>query len=550
MKVHTFLLVGCLTLGCDRKPAATGDDHGHAHGTATHAPHDSEELEPNSITQFTEQALLFVEFPPLIKGEAATFLAHFSVLATGEPVRSGTVALHLKPRSGGTALTFTAEKPARDGLFKPEANIAQSGEYEGQIVLKSDQASATFDVGTIQVYADKHEAEHEAEDGDEPTDAVPFLLEQQWKIPLRLQEVTTRKMVHRLRVPAEVHAAPGGSAVISSSVAGRLVRNESGALPRIGQTVQAGEVVGFIEPPLPVTADLALRSIDLNLKSIEVEQTIGQTRQRVEFAQRGFDRVKAVREKGVGTEQQLDEAKQAVDLAKAEYDGAVAMQQQFKLAASKLDELRASSGSDGGSNALRIPLRAPIAGRIVSTKHVEGEHVDAQQEIFRVVNAERLWIVGNVSEFDLAGLSGSPAATFTLPSSPQAPSMPVLQFADLGTVLDSESRTVPVRYDAANADGRLRLGMIGELEIATAEATDAVAVPESAIVMDRGRPVAFVMLEGETFQRREVETGIRDGGVIEIKSGLKPGDRVVVNGANAVRIASLSPASFGHGHAH
>lgn len=548
MKVHTFLLVGVLALGCDRKPAATGDDH--AHGTATHAAHDSEELEPNSITQFTEEALLFVEFPPLIKGEDATFLAHFSVLATGEPVRSGTVALHLKPRAGGAALTFTADKPARDGLFKPEANVAQSGEYEGQIVLKSAQASATFNLGTIQVYADTHEAEHDAEPGEEPADAVPFLLEQQWKIPLRLQEVTTRRMVHRLRVPAEVHAAPGGSAVISSSVAGRLLRNESGALPRIGQTVQAGEVVGFIEPPLPVTADLALRSIDLNLKSIEVEQTIAQTRQRVEFAQRAFDRVKAVREKGVGTEQQLDEAKQAVDLAKAEYDGAVAMQQQFKLAASKLDELRASSGSDGGSTALRIPLRAPIAGEIVSTKHVEGEHVDAQQEIFRVVKTERVWIVGNVSEFDLAGLSGAPAATFTLPSSPQAPSTPVLQFADLGTVVDGESRTVPVRYDAANADGQLRLGMFGELEIATAEATDAVAVPESAIVMDRGRPVAFVMLEGETFQRREVQTGIRDGDLIEIKSGLKPGDRVVVNGANAVRIASLSPASFGHGHAH
>ena len=68
--------------------------------------------------------------------------------------------------------------------------------------------------------------------------------------------------------------------------------------------------------------------------------------------------------------------------------------------------------------------------------------------------------------------------------------------------------------------------------------------------MDNGRPVAFVLLSGETFQKRVLELGIRDGRFVEVKSGLKEGERVVTKGAYLVKLASASPASFGAGHAH
>jgi multidrug efflux pump subunit AcrA (membrane-fusion protein) len=58
------------------------------------------------------------------------------------------------------------------------------------------------------------------------------------------------------------------------------------------------------------------------------------------------------------------------------------------------------------------------------------------------------------------------------------------------------------------------------------------------------------MLEGETFQRREVTLGIRDNGWIEVVSGVAEGERVATRGAYAIKLASLSPASFGHGHGH
>ena len=68
--------------------------------------------------------------------------------------------------------------------------------------------------------------------------------------------------------------------------------------------------------------------------------------------------------------------------------------------------------------------------------------------------------------------------------------------------------------------------------------------------MDNGRPVVFVLLDGETFQRRELETGIEDGGWVEVRSGVEAGERVATKGAYAIKLASLSPESFSHGHAH
>ena len=70
------------------------------------------------------------------------------------------------------------------------------------------------------------------------------------------------------------------------------------------------------------------------------------------------------------------------------------------------------------------------------------------------------------------------------------------------------------------------------------------------VVDDKGIAVAFVQAEGETFERRELELGIRSEGYAEVKSGLKAGERVVTKGAYRVHLGSLSSQLPAHGHAH
>ena len=67
-----------------------------------------------------------------------------------------------------------------------------------------------------------------------------------------------------------------------------------------------------------------------------------------------------------------------------------------------------------------------------------------------------------------------------------------------------------VVYELPNKEGLFRVGMFAEVHVETQKAVDAVAIPEEAIVMDNGRPVAFVLIGGESFQRREL-AGVRIG---------------------------------------
>ena len=83
-----------------------------------------------------------------------------------------------------------------------------------------------------------------------------------------------------------------------------------------------------------------------------------------------------------------------------------------------------------------------------------------------------------------------------------------------------------------------------------AAATDAVAVPESAIVDDAGQPVVFVQVGGESFERRAVQLGNRGSGLVQILGDVSPGERVVVSGAPLIRLASLSLQVPAHGHTH
>jgi multidrug efflux pump subunit AcrA (membrane-fusion protein) len=75
-------------------------------------------------------------------------------------------------------------------------------------------------------------------------------------------------------------------------------------------------------------------------------------------------------------------------------------------------------------------------------------------------------------------------------------------------------------------------------------------VPESALVDDGGRPVVFVQTGGESFERRPVTLGERQGGNVQITAGIASGERVVTRGAYLIRLASMSTQVPAHGHVH
>jgi cobalt-zinc-cadmium efflux system membrane fusion protein len=120
----------------------------------------------------------------------------------------------------------------------------------------------------------------------------------------------------------------------------------------------------------------------------------------------------------------------------------------------------------------------------------------------------------------------------------------------LAPSVDEKRRTVSLVYEVPNPDGRLLVGMSLRVSVETARAEEALVIPTSALVDEDGRAVAFVQLSGETFEKRDLELGIRDGAVVQVLSGLAEGERVVTKGAYAIRLASVSTTIPAHGHSH
>jgi cobalt-zinc-cadmium efflux system membrane fusion protein len=81
-------------------------------------------------------------------------------------------------------------------------------------------------------------------------------------------------------------------------------------------------------------------------------------------------------------------------------------------------------------------------------------------------------------------------------------------------------------------------------------AREVVAVPASAVIDESGMATVFVMTGGESFERRQVRVGARDGDWVEVVDGLEPGQRVVSRGAYLVKLAATKTGEIGHGHAH
>ncbi len=119
-----------------------------------------------------------------------------------------------------------------------------------------------------------------------------------------------------------------------------------------------------------------------------------------------------------------------------------------------------------------------------------------------------------------------------------------------GSIIDSLSRTLPVIYRVPNRDGSLRVGAIARVAVHSGRTAGGVVVPAGAVLEEDGRPIAYVQVEGETFERRELRIDGSDTGRVLVGRGISVGERVVTGAAYQVRLASLSTAVPAHGHEH
>lgn len=505
------IIMSGLAAGCRKE--------GHSHGERE--DHDHGEPKTAQITVWTNGYEIFAEHQAPVVGQPMQFVTHVTDLKTFEPRREGAVTFVLL--QAGQRLEHPEAKPARDGIYLPKLKFPKPGDWEVSVVVSSSGGDATISLGKIEVHEDAHDAAHA--EFPEPPDGISFLKEQQWKLPMAAEVVGKRALVERMRVPGETRAKPGFSADVVSPVPGQVVSGTPLILP--GQRVEAGQLLAYVQP----------RFTEATARLGEAEGEYRRTRAELANAERVLTRAKTLHEAQAATYVEMEEAELGVKRAQANFEAATALRGMYRQ---NFGEAGSTSGPP------RIEVRAPIGGIVDRAAAGVGQAVAEGERLFTIVNPEAVWIEAHVPEAVAQEVSDAGEAGYERTGKPGE----LIEGGKrlyTGLAIDRQTRSVPVIYEIASGP---RIGEAVNLYIQTRRSEETIAIRETAIVEEAGQAIAFVQLSGETFDKRTLKLGIRDGRFVQVLEGISEGERVVTQGAFAIRLATVSGVIPAHGHAH
>jgi RND family efflux transporter MFP subunit len=492
----------------DKAAAAEGGDHGHAHAAGA-----------EKITHFTDQTELFVEFPRLVAGEKSAFAAHLTRLSDFRALTAGTVTVILVGDKQAEE-RFAVDTPSQPGIFRPEAQPKQAGERELIIEVATADFTVRHELGPVTVHADRKSAD--AAGGHAEEGGIAFTKEQQWKVDFATAEVVKRPIRPAIAATGVLRARPDGEALLTATTSGQV--QAAGRFPQIGQVVKKGDILAYLAPRLGGEADLA-----------SLQAAAAKARVEFDLAERERARMEGLYKDEAVPEKRLLAARAAEASARAEHEAAGRRLGQY-------------GGSGGG-----IPLRAPVSGLVADVRVSPGAFAAEGSALFHIVDRSTLWLELRVPESEAARLVAPSGAAFRVDGIAEAFDIAAGRNGRLvavGGAVDAQTRTVPVVFEFAQPDPRLRVGMAAKAQVFAGAARESVAIPASAVLDEGGIAVVFVMSGGESFERRPVRLGARDGDWVEVVEGLEPGQRVVSRGAYLVKLAAANTAQIGHGHAH
>lgn len=349
-------------------------------------------------------------------------------------------------------------------------------------------------------------------------------------------------IVQRVQASGEVGALQFVS--VGAQVSGQIKKLHV----KLGQEVKKGDLLAEI--------DSVSQLNQLNIDKAKLESYTAQLESKkvaLRNAQSKYNRELKLRKKDATSEESYEEALTALEAAKAEIIELESLIRQTNIALST-DELNLSY----------TRITSPLDGTVVSVPVDEGQTVNANQTtptIVQIADLGTMEISIEISEGDICSVKPGQTVEYTILSLPDTVFKTTLTSIDPGltTLTDgqyesgsatgsssgssSSTSTAVYFYGKAvvdNSNGPLRIGMTTQNEITVAEAKDAVLVPIMAVTSGRkGKSVLVLNGEGQP-ERRAVETGITDGVNIQITSGLKPGESVIMGRLSPEEIKAQS----------
>jgi cobalt-zinc-cadmium efflux system membrane fusion protein len=305
---------------------------------------------------------------------------------------------------------------------------------------------------------------------------------------------------------------------------GRLVRLYAGQ----GSIVKKGQKLADLE-----SADIDQAEADYLKALADAENARRTSLAEVKFAQATYDRNKMLFEKSITAGKNVEAADHDLELAKASAASVMAQTKAALTSARRhllilgLKDSEINALASKSSLAAVFSLTSPISGIVIERNGTIGATVGSDANVFKIIDASSVWIDANVFEKDLERVRRGQEVKVSVPAFPGATFSGRVIL--VSSVVDPDTRSVKVRTEVPNPDGRLKPDMFANVQIITDLHRTAISIPQSAVLDDGGKSVVFVS-EGSGYVKRGVNLGIEGNGRVEIIEGLRAGDKVVVKG--------------------
>ena len=342
---------------------------------------------------------------------------------------------------------------------------------------------------------------------------------------LRDLRITTTTVESRVggestAILGELHPNENAYAEIGAPVASRIVKLN--AAP--GQSVGVGQILAVLQNSEVGRA----RSDAITAQS------------RLDLARLTLDRKRRLNAERIVPQREVQDAEASMETATAELRAAKATLRSLGLSGDDSERL-----TDDPS----FPLRSPVSGTVIERDAVLGQLAEPDKPLFRVGNLNRLWLTVHAFERDAVRVRTGSSARIAFPALPGRSFSGTVTL--VGRQVEADSRTVPVRIEIDNRDGSLRPGMSATAWLTVGQETGkGLTVPAAALQRLQERWIVFIPHGTGEFEMREVGRGRDLGGEVEILSGLKPGETVVVDGGFLLKAQAERSLGEGEEHEH
>ncbi len=464
------------------------------------------------LTSYNPDYEVFAEAAPFVVGEKSRVLSHFTHLPEFTAVIDGSITIRLIIENKEVSQQLT--QPTRKGIY--DFYLIPDTPGKGQIIydIVNSKGKSQLVVSEIMVFAKEEDAVKAAQAAVKTSPfAAVFTKEQSWKIDFATEMPVTEPFGQVIKTTAQVQSAQGDEIMVSAKISGIVTFSAGNVLE--GKSVSNGQVLFSV-------SGSGMAENNSTVRYLEAQNNY-------EKARADYERMKELAKDKIVSDKDLLAAKNQYDNSKAIYDN-----------------LNTNFSAKGQN------VSSPMSGFVKQLFVQNGQYVEAGQPIVSISQNKTLVLHAEVQQKYAALLGNITNANIRTLHNNQAYTLAELngKVLSYGRNTNNDNYLIPVSIQIDNKGSFISGGFV-ELYLKTTTNTQAVTVPNDALLEEQGNYFVYVQINPELFEKREVNPGATDGLRTEILKGLPANERIVSKGATLVKLTQATGALDAHsGHVH